>query len=247
MIARSLVGRLIGRRPPPVAHVALGTFCHIASALRDAGLRRWTGPFDWIFSTPAMISACLADDFAAFLDPANLASVAAADLAHGAKRQGRHLLYEARYGLPPLFNHHDPAASASDARSFGRAAARMRATLGPGHRNILYMMSEIRWPEDEIAELAGRLGRTQARNTLAILTVEGGAADHAWTTGERDVEGCRVLDVDLRTRSRSTGIAFSDPQDAPFLDAVLREVAAHHDAALADPAAATGRLEPGTA
>lgn len=246
MIGRALVDRLIGR-PSPVAHVALGTFCHVASALRDAGLRRWTGPFDWIFSTPALISACLADDFAAFLDPANLASVAAADLAHGAKRQGRHLLYEARYELPPLFNHHDPAGSASDARSFERAAARMRTALGPGQRNVFYMMSEIRWPEDEVAELAARLGQTASRNALAILTVEGGAVEQAWTLGERDVEGCRVLDVDLRTHSRSTGIAFSDPRDAPFLDGVLRQVAARHDAAIQDPTHATGRLEAGAA
>ncbi len=233
MIGGTLVGRLIGRRPSPVAHVALGTFCHVASALRDAGLRRWTGPFDWIFSTPAMISACLADDFAAFLDPTQLASVAPAELGHGAKRQGRHPGYEARYGLPPLFNHHDPAASASDARSFERAVGRMRAALGPGQRNVFYMMSEIRWPEDEIAGLAGRLGRTASRNTLAILTVEGGAAEHMWTSGEREVGGCRVLDVDIRTHSRSTGIAFSDPRDAPFLDGVLRQVAARQKAARA--------------
>ena len=242
MIGRSLVGRLIGRRASPVAHVALGTFCHIASALRDAGLRRWTGPFDWIFSTPAMISACLADDFAAFLDPAQLASVPAAELAHGAKRQGRHPVYEARYGLPPLFNHHDPAASASDARSFERAVGRMRDALGPGGRNLFYMMSEIRWPEDEVSELAARLGRTASRNTLAVLTVEGGAAEHAWTTNERDVEGCRVIDVDIRTYSRSTGIAFSDPRDAPFLEAVLRQLAARHEGARA-----TDRLEAGAA
>lgn len=239
MTARALVGRLIGRRAPPVEHVALGTFCHVASALRDAGLRRWTGPFDWIFSTPAMISACLADDFAAFLDPAQLASVPPAELAHGAKRQGRHLVYEERYGLPPLFNHHDPAASASDARSFERAAGRMRAALGSGGRNLLYMMSEVRWPEGEVAELASRLGRTASRNTLAILTVEGGAAEHARDMRERDVEGCRVLDVDIRTHSRSTGIAFSDPRDAPFLDVVLREVAAHEHA--------TGSLDRGAA
>lgn len=246
MIARSLVHRLIGRSSP-VTHVALGTFCHVASALRDAGLRRWTGPFDWIFSTPAMISACLADDFAAFLDPANLASVPPAELAHGARRQGRHPVYEARYGLPPLFNHHDPAASASDARSFERAAGRMRAALGPGRSNVFYMMSEIRWPEGEVAELASRLGRAASRNTLAILTVEGGAADHAWTTAERQTEGCRVLDVDIRTHSRSTGIAFSDPRDAPFLDGVLREIAARRDRALPDGAGATGRPEAGPA
>lgn len=242
MIARAFVGRLMGLRPSPVTHVALGTFCHIASALRDARLRRWTGPFDWIFSTPAMISACLADGFATFLDPAQLTSVASADLAHGARRQGRHTAYEERYGLPPLFNHHDPAASASDARSFERAVARMRGAIGPGQRNVFYMMSEIRWPEGEVAELAARLGSTASRNTLAILTVEGGAAEHASTMGERNVKGCRVLDVDIRTHSRSTGIAFSDPRDAPFLDAVLREIAARHDSARE-----TGRLEAGAA
>lgn len=203
-----------------VNHVALGTFCHAASALRDAGLRRWTGPFDWIFSTPAMIEACLADDFAALLDPGQLESVPAESRTNGADRQCRHPAYEARYGLPILFNHHDPARLPADRRALERAVGRLRAALaGPG-RNCFYMLSEYRWPEEELGALAARLDRYPSRNLLVVIAVESGPRAAAETG---DAVG--RLDIRLSTGTRSRSVRFGDPADDELLRRTLLSVA----------------------
>lgn len=230
--AWTLANRLLDRfRPlPRVNHVACGTFCHVASSLRAAGLRRWTGPFDWIFSAPGLIGECLDDGFAGFLAPEHLRSVPPAERTHGAKRQCRHVAYEAAYGLPILFNHHDPAGSAADRQALGRAVRRMRRVLGPGHANLFYMMSEVAWPEDAIAGLAGRLGTGPARNALVVITACGGEPERSWASEPRPGAGCPVLAVDLRTRSRSNGVQFPDPEDEAFFQDRLRDLAAAFEA-----------------
>ena len=226
--ARPVLSRLLDRlRPlPAVNHVAFGTFCHVASSLRAAGLRRWTGPFDWIFSAPGLLAECLDDGFAGFLAPAALRSVPADERLHGAKRQCHHVAYEARYGLPTLFNHHDPAGSRSDRRALGRAARRMRRVLAGRGANHLYMMSEVTWPPGEIAGLARRLAAGPARNTLVVITARGGEPERAWRSERRPGPGCPVVAIDLRTRSRSNGVLFPDPEDEAFFQERLRDLAA---------------------
>ena len=60
--------------PQPFEHViSLGSSCAISLFLRQQRLRVHAGPFDWIFSSARMVAACLDDDFACFLDPAQYA------------------------------------------------------------------------------------------------------------------------------------------------------------------------------
>ena len=40
----------------------------LSEAMEQWKIRRWSCPFDWIFSSPDMVTHCLADDFSAFLD-----------------------------------------------------------------------------------------------------------------------------------------------------------------------------------
>ncbi|MDB5510835.1 MAG: hypothetical protein JWR08_318 [Enterovirga sp.] len=224
---RAATARLLPGQARPVEHVACGTFCHVASSLRTAGLRRWSGPFDWIFTTPGMIADCIADDFASLLDPRYLVSVPPAELTNGAKKQCRHLLYEARYGLPTVFNHHDPAASPSDLRSLERAVARMRATLRGNGSTLLYMMSEVPWPESDIARLAGLLGALPSRNTLAVLTVRGGSgAERSWSL-RRDAGD--LLQANIVTEGRSNGLRFPNREDEALFGQVLMSLAARRD------------------
>ena len=246
MLRAGVRDRLSPPRPDSVAHVPFGTFCHIASLLRDTGLRRWTGPFDWIFSTPGLLADCLDDDFAAFLDPAHLRSVPEAELTGGAKRQCRHLLFEERYGLPVLFNHHDPVASASDRESFERAVSRFRTALRSG-RTVLYSMSERRWPEAEWERLAAALARypdpmgtrgappiglavtspamTREMMRLVVVTVEGGKMQRSWRTEERRIGDVPSTFVDVGTLTRSIGVRFQDPEDDAYLRRILPPLA----------------------
>ena len=205
----------------PVNHVALGTFCHVATALRDLELRRWTGPFDWIFSTPAMVADCLDDDFAALLDPRHLRSVPPAELTGGAKRQCRHVLYEGRFGLPTLFNHHDPTQSPADLSALERAVGRMRLALDGSRSNTFYMMSERAWPADEIAAVEAALAARSPRFVLAVITVEPEARVAGWSA----TSDGRIRQARLTVRSRSRGTRFADPADDALLADAIGQLA----------------------
>lgn len=208
-----------------VNHIALGTFCHVAAALRATGLRRWTGPFDWIFSTPGLVSDCLEDGFATLLDPAQLRSVPPEARTGGAARQCRHVLYEDRYGLPTVFNHHDPAADPGDARALGRAVRRLRVALGTGRHNRLYMMSERAWPPSDLERLARLLAALPSRNDLVILTATA-AAERGRSERCRDLAGLPVREVGLHLAGPSLGVAYADPEDDAFLRRTLLDLAA---------------------
>ena len=226
--------RALGRRRSSsiVEHVSLGTFCHTAAALRDAGLRRWSGPFDWIFSCPAMAAACLDDDFAALLDPAQLRSVPERELSHGAKRQCRHPDYEARYGLPIVFNHHDPASSLLDLQTLRRGVARFRAALQQGRVTIFYLGSERRWPEDEIEALERALTRYPAASRLVVLTITPEQTERSLAISPITDPGRLRYDVNVSTRTRSLGAAFPDPEDNAHLASALKTVASRLEGTL---------------
>lgn len=206
-------------------HVSLGTFCHTSAALDKCGLRRWTGPFDWIFSTPGLATHCLQDDFATLLDPGELLSVPSDQLAAGAKRQCRHPAYEARYSLPILFNHHDPASVTSDRDRLVRAVDRFRTTLATGGDNIFYMMSEVAWPGEDIDALADQLATYRARNTLVVLTASNGADAVSWRETDATATRCRVISVEVGNGSRSLGLRFADEADNHRLAGIIQEAA----------------------
>lgn len=53
--------------PPPTAvYISLGNDCTPATALRTLGLRKMAMPFDWVRSTPDIISRCILNDFSEF-------------------------------------------------------------------------------------------------------------------------------------------------------------------------------------
>ena len=105
--------------------ISLGSTCLAARLLGDARCRAFATPFDWIFSSPRMVTHCLRDGFAAFLDRDQYVE-------HGnASRQCAvgHELYSAMLGHDVIFNHHDPRTD--DGHSyFERAVQRLQMILG---------------------------------------------------------------------------------------------------------------------
>ena len=126
--------RLINGRP--IEHlVSVGSFCLPALIFRDNGLRRYSSPFDWIFSTPQMLRDCLADDFALFLDRRFYRS-----LSNERKEPcADHKLFRERYDLPALFAHRDPTQE-SDYLYFGRCVTRFRQLLRSDDRKLFLLM-----------------------------------------------------------------------------------------------------------
>lgn len=123
-------------RPAITQVLSLGSACWTATLIADAGLRRFSGPFDWTFTDPKLVLACLRDDFAQFRDRSAWERV-------GGPQQWSLTRLRARLGLGPITNHHDISVDADFARLM-RATDRLRAALRPGVRSLFVVMTENR-------------------------------------------------------------------------------------------------------
>jgi hypothetical protein len=157
--------RLINGRP--VGHlVSLGSFCLPSLIFRDNGLRRYSLPFDWIFSTPQMVRDCLADDFAMFLDRRHYRSIS-----HQRKDPGaEHEFYRERYGLPGLFAHRDPTQE-PDYLYLTRCVTRFRQLLRSEDAKSFVLIGRANHDlANEFPRLLEALGR--ATTNFALLCIE---------------------------------------------------------------------------
>jgi hypothetical protein len=169
--------RLVNGRP--VEHLApLGCFCLPALLFQNYGLRRYSLPFDWIFSSPQMVRECLSNDFAEFLDRRHYRSVT------GDKRTepgADHVLYRERFGVPGLFAHRDPTRE-DDYLYFVRCVTRFRQLLGSEDAKLFLFI--VRPEHDMAAEfplLIEALGRLTTNFVLQCIQLMDPAEDRLTT------------------------------------------------------------------
>ena len=151
----------------PVRHlVPLGNFCLPSIVCQANGLRKYSLPFDWIFSTPQMVRECLADDFAVFLDRQYYRSITRPRGAPAAE----HDLYRERYGIEGLFAHHDPTLEA-DYSYFVRCVTRFRKLLRSEDAKLFLVIGRSHNDlTNEFPLLLDSL--TQATTNFALLCIE---------------------------------------------------------------------------
>src|ERR1700722_16453987 len=102
--------------------VSLGAQCYPAWLIRRMGLRDAAYPFDWLWSDPMMVAACIEDGFATFLDRR-------LHQTYGGKgHQSTHLVYGPRFKRRVVFNHHD-ITNDKMYEQYVRAVERLRALL----------------------------------------------------------------------------------------------------------------------
>jgi hypothetical protein len=157
--------RLIAERP--VAHIAsLGPYCLASQVLKDNGLKRYSLPFDWMFSNPRIVMDCLADDFAALLDRSYYASTSHVRTPSSAD----HLLFLQRYRRNHVFAHRDPTRD-EDYEYVVRCVERFRSLLRSDDGKIFLMLGHPGHGLPELfSELIGALERTT--KNFALLAVE---------------------------------------------------------------------------
>jgi hypothetical protein len=165
---RSLMGEL-----PATDIVGLGTHCFTASLLRRWGLRGWSGPFDWLFSTVPMITHCLEDDFKMFLDRAHYEPVPKELRPHGPDtNRVHHATYRRMFGVDYVFNHHDAHLDEHHAY-FVRCVDRLRAQLS-SPRPTVYVAARALHSggADEVRALGQAIGRRRGGPfTLLVFEV----------------------------------------------------------------------------
>lgn len=213
------------REPGAFNHVSLGSNCQMAHALKRLGLRGWSGPFDWVFTLPPMVRDCLADDFRAFTDRAQLETIPLSEREGPDITRGRHRLYRERYGLDCIFNHHDPAADDADFAFLQAGVRRLRAARAlAGGRNRYWLMSHLHVAPAEAAALCDALAGDAARSHLTVIQLLPGAA--TVRVAGRAEPRPDLLHITLETPSAPVGLRLADPaDDARLLDLIRAEAA----------------------
>ncbi len=121
--------------------ISLGTFCHAAEILKCAELRKFSGPFDWLFSNLDVVTHCLADDFKEFLDSSKYQVIPIEERRTQEANVCDHEFYRSQFGIKYLFNHHDPTQDLVYAH-FLRTVERFR-NLHLQYSPVLFLMVTI--------------------------------------------------------------------------------------------------------
>jgi hypothetical protein len=178
--------------------ISIGNHCMAAEILRRFGLRKFSGPFDWIFSTPAMTAHCLSDDFSTLLDPSHFEPVPLDGRRHGPEfNVCHHRFYRDGFGVRFVFNHHDMT-QLENAEYFARCVSRFRdavKTPPDGTATILFHIdilnrmldTEFRAMSEAVDAYSGRnacvvsvsVAQDRAEIIPEIRRIAGGADGHA--------------------------------------------------------------------
>lgn len=122
----------------PFSHVvSLGSLCAAAAWLQEKGLRTGSGPFDWVFSSPAMVRHCLKDDFTAFLDRSQYQE---AGTGIGHARYSSMLLGPR---MRQVWRHHDPLHRDDHYELFVRNVERLRGVLRDTGARKLFVVCQL--------------------------------------------------------------------------------------------------------
>ena len=159
---------------PVFRHVAsLGTHCYASWALKQEGLKRYSLPFDWIFSTVSMVRHCIEDDFKTFLDRRHHGVNPLESRPGPEDDVGFHRFYEEEFGVRSVFNHQDPTDDATHAY-FVRAVQRFRRLLA-SHDSKLFLViaNDRRIEPGDFERLVATLERVTGNMRLLAIRVLG--------------------------------------------------------------------------
>ena len=141
----------------PVKSVAsIGTHCLTSFTLKKIGLKKKSGPFDWVFSSIPMVTHCIEDDFTTFLDKRHFQPVPANARSSEDVNLCDHAFYRDRFGVAHVFNHYDISVG-HVYDYYVRCVDRFRTALRSNHRNLLIGVAPETVVDDEFSKLCDAL------------------------------------------------------------------------------------------
>jgi hypothetical protein len=209
--------RLSGYR---YAHViSLGPSCYVSAVFNRLGLRRYSGPFDWMFTTVPMVQSVIESDFVQFLDKQYYSPVV-----RGTHTEYKHTFYE--NFLATNFTHYDPVSDEGHAY-LERCVERFRRVLGQSDPKMFLFISQIHTHErdgyaDKLAGLHKAITSQTDNATIIGVTVAKG--DDVGMTEARGVGSSRLFHY--TASSFMTGITFQDPSDDVNIDRFVADLVA---------------------
>lgn len=145
-----------------VKHIAsLGNHCLCSATLKDHGLKKYSLPFDWIFTHPGIVLDCLNDNFSLFLDKKHYHSLTNERHDRDYEPGASHVYFENKYSTINTFNHRDVTQS-EDYNYIVRTVERFRKLLTSDDGKIFMMITR---PEYDLSNSFDKL-----RNRLNELT-----------------------------------------------------------------------------
>ncbi len=193
--------------------ISLGSHCYTSMLLKRQGLKRYSLPFDWIFSSLRTVAHALDDDFATLLDRAEFELIPEAQRSLPNEQVGRHRFYEREFGVETMFNHQDLTDDVQH-EYFVRASARMRRILAtPEPKLFLAITTENTIRQGDFELLLAALERHTRNFRLFCVRVLEPSNDFQEFGFQRQVEiGDHVL-TRYQPVSRMLGLQFTHPLD----------------------------------
>jgi hypothetical protein len=204
--------------------IPLGNFCHAAAALKNVGYRNQAFPFDWLFSSPEMITSCIEDDFLRFLDRSEYQAVPLEQRHDPNSNFCRHLGFQKDYGISYVFNHHNPEQE-KDYQFFQRAVERFRRVLdSPNWKLYLQVNAGKRCNASNSHLLSTLRKRTKNFVFVSIEFISSNQRDPASMT--LPISCSRPshdsLHIELQTESPSNGVIFQNAKDNLYLQWIIK-------------------------
>jgi len=195
---------------PVRAVLSLGTHCLTSMTLRIFGLKRFSGPFDWIFSNPQMVAHCIEDDFRTFLDRNQYERIPPEKRITPDANLCDHRFYRDQYDVRMMFNHRDVTKPEHQAY-YRRCVDRFRDAIRADHRTLLVMITECHMMgEEDFKRLCAALAPFD-RAELMVVRVARRAGRFG---GELLAEHDRHKLHELHLTGKFGTIGFTEPGDS---------------------------------
>jgi Putative papain-like cysteine peptidase (DUF1796) len=152
--------------------ISLGTHCLTSFTLKKFRLKKWSGPFDWIFSNVGMITHCIEDNFHTYLDRKYHQAVPKKARIHADANVCEHTYYLDNNGIRFVFNHRD-ASEDEQFRYYTRCVERFQCALNSQARNLLVCISNC-ITCDEFLRLNDAVRRYPSSTLLAVSAITSG-------------------------------------------------------------------------
>ncbi|HWK53337.1 MAG TPA: DUF1796 family putative cysteine peptidase, partial [Hyphomicrobiales bacterium] len=202
------------------AAISLGNFCHAAQILKLSGIRKFSGPFDWLFTNLNVVAHCLGDDFQTFLDPGQYQVMPPEQRPLPEANVCDHAYYRDTCGVRFMFNHHDPS-GAKDHGHFERTVERFR-NLRHSHAPVLFLLvTNMQFPAKRYEPLVELLRRYVDDFLLLAVrfAVDAERPDKPLTLVHSTPQ---LALVDFPVAAASNGVEFPDRFDNIRFEAFIR-------------------------
>jgi hypothetical protein len=198
---------------------SIGDHCVTANFMRNAGLRRSAGPFDWIFSSLDVVAHCIEDDFEKFLDRNYY--IRHDNLNSPPSDEGcEHTFYRDNFNIASMFNHRSPTIDINY-DYLNRCVERFRTGLNSGDGVLLVSVTKESPQFDRnLARLRNALSQFGSHHLIIIKVSTTNGDDKLRLSQLENLPDCRVFDY--LANSTIGPMSFSSELDDDIVEALLR-------------------------